>query len=65
MPGEVITSRSIIGGEFQTLFIGETMIGRHTAPQNCVPNQCWFYGFSQIMLDPAARYPNGFTLSDI
>ena len=64
MPGDIVTSRSIIRGEFQTEFIGETTIGPYTATQNRVSGQCWIYGFSQIMLDPTDPFPRGFTLSD-
>lgn len=63
-PGEVVTSRSIIGGEFQTEFVGETTVGPYRATQNRVSGQCWIYGFSQIVLDPSDPFPTGFTLSD-
>ncbi len=63
-PGDKITSRSIIGGEFVTEFIAETTVGPYTATQNRVSGQCWIYGISQIGLDPTDPFPLGFTLSD-
>lgn len=63
-PGDVITSRSIIGGEFTTEFVEETMVGPMKATRNRVSGQSWVYGFSQIGLDPSDPFPLGFTLSD-
>jgi proline racemase len=63
-PGDVVTSRSIIGGEFTTEFVAETRVGPYAATQNRVSGQCWIYGLSQIGLDPTDPFPQGFTLSD-
>lgn len=63
-PGDRLVSRSIIGGEFVTEFLQETRVGSLTAIQNRVSGQCWIYGVSQIGLDPADPFPQGFTLSD-
>lgn len=63
-PGERVTSRSIIGGEFVTEFVSETTVGPFVATRNRVSGQCWIYGISQIGLDPTDPFPFGFTLSD-
>lgn len=63
-PGDVVTSRSIIGGEFQTEFVAETTVGPYPATRNRVSGQAWIYGISQIGLDPTDPFPLGFTLSD-
>lgn len=63
-PGDVVISRSIIGGEFTTEFLEETQIGPYRATRNRVSGQCWIYGISQIGLDPTDPFPTGFTLSD-
>jgi proline racemase len=63
-PGDVVVSRSIIGGEFTTAFVEETTVGPFTATRNRVSGQCWIYGISQIGLDPTDPFPEGFTLSD-
>jgi proline racemase len=63
-PGDVVVSRSIIGGEFRTEFVGETAVGPCRAARNRVSGQAWIYGMSQIGLDPTDPFPSGFTLSD-
>ncbi len=63
-PGDVVISRSIIGGEFVTEFVEETTVGPYPATRNRVSGQCWIYGISQIGLDPTDPFPQGFTLSD-
>jgi proline racemase len=63
-PGDMVLSRSIIGGEFATEFVEVTKVGPYTATKNRVSGQCWIYGFSQIGMDPSDPFPLGFTLSD-
>ncbi|MFZ5709798.1 MAG: proline racemase family protein [Pseudomonadota bacterium] len=63
-PGDVVVSRSIIGGEFVTEFVGETAVGPYRAARSRVSGQGWIYGVSQIGLDPTDPFPSGFTLSD-
>ncbi|GGF75325.1 proline racemase family protein [Mameliella alba] len=63
-PGDVIVSRSIIGGEFRTEFLGSTEVGPYAATRNRISGQCWIYGMTQIGLDPTDPFPQGFTLSD-
>ena len=63
-PGDVVTSRSIIGGEFATELLGETQVGQHAATRNRISGQYWIYGTTTIGLDPTDPFPTGFTLSD-
>jgi proline racemase len=63
-PGDILISRSIIGGEFTTEFLRETQIGPYPATQNRISGQCWIYAITQIGLDPTDPFPTGFTLSD-
>ena len=62
--GDVITSRSIIGSEFTTEFLGTTETGSYTATRNRISGQCWIYAMTQIGLDPTDPFPDGFILSD-
>ena len=62
--GESMIFRSVIGGEFSSLFLNVTEVRGYTATQNRVSGQCWIYGVSQIGLDPSDPFPRGFTLSD-
>ncbi len=63
-PGDVLVSRSIIGGEFETEYLAPTQVGPYTATLNRVSGQCWVYAMSTIGLDPSDPFPLGFTLSD-
>lgn len=62
--GDVLVSRSIIGGEFTTEYLAETQVGPYVATQNRVSGQCWIYAMSTIGLDPSDPFQEGFTLSD-
>ena len=63
-PGGKITTRSIIGGEFQAELMGESKIGHYKASRVRVTGQCWIYGISQIGIDPSDPFPSGFILAD-
>jgi proline racemase len=62
--GDVLRSRSIIGGEFTAEFLGTQPVGPYEATKSRISGQCWIYGISQIGLDPTDPFPLGFTLSD-
>ncbi|MEH6360543.1 MAG: proline racemase family protein [Amylibacter sp.] len=62
--GDVLRSRSIIGGEFTAEFLGTQSVGPYQATKSRISGQCWIYGISQIGLDPTDPFPLGFTLSD-
>lgn len=63
-PGDVLVSRSIIGGEFTTAFLEQAQVGPYPATRNRVSGQCWIYAMTQIGLDPTDPFPTGFVLSD-
>ena len=63
-PGDVVVSRSIIGGEFTTEYLEAARVGPHAATRNRISGQCWLYAISQIGLDPSDPFPDGFNLSD-
>ncbi|WP_209424703.1 proline racemase family protein [Pararhodobacter sp. SW119] len=62
--GEVVVSRSIIGGEFTTEYLAETTIGPYPAACSRLSGRGWIYAITQIGLDPTDPFPQGFTLSD-
>lgn len=62
--GDVVVSRSIIGGEFTTELRQLTTVGSYVATQNRISGRCWIYGMTQIGLDPSDPFPQGFMLSD-
>ncbi|WP_027259143.1 proline racemase family protein [Leisingera aquimarina] len=63
-PGDEITTRSIIGGEFRAELLREAQIGPFSGCRVRVTGQCWIYGMSQIGLEPSDPFPSGFILSD-
>lgn len=63
-PGDVLTSRSIIGGEFRVELLGQTTVGDRPAVLPRVSGRAWIYGISQMGLDPTDPFPHGFALSD-
>ena len=62
--GDTLISRSIIGGEFTTEFLGKGQVGPYTATRSRVSGRSWIYGISQVGLDPTDPFPHGFILSD-
>ena len=63
-PGDIVISRSIIGGEFSTKFLGTTMVGPYEATSNRLTGKSWIYSTTEIRQDDSDPFPNGFTLSD-
>ncbi len=63
-PGDEITTRSIIGGEFRAELTGEAQIGPYQGSRVRVTGQCWIHSVTQIGMDPSDPFPNGFILSD-
>lgn len=63
-PGDVLTSRSIIGSEFRVELKQETTVANRAAVIPRVTGRAWIYGMSQIGLDPTDPFPRGFALSD-
>lgn len=65
-PGDVFTTRSVIGSEFRVEHKGRTKLA-NGAPA-VLPNitgSAWIYGISQVTLDPSDPFPRGFIVGDI
>ena len=62
--GDTLTTRSIIGSEFQVKLKAHTQVGSYDAVQVRISGQCWIYGMTQIALDPTDPFQEGFRLSD-
>jgi len=62
--GDVLTTRSIIGGEFETRLRGTEEVGSYDAVLTTISGRCWIYAMTQIGLDPTDPFPHGFILSD-
>ncbi|NWA29789.1 proline racemase family protein [Pseudomonas gingeri] len=63
-PGDQLTSRSTIGGEFKVELLGLTEVGDRTAVLPRVTGRAWVYGLHQIGVDPDDPLREGFMLSD-
>lgn len=63
-PGDTLTTRSIIGSEFETHIAGATQVGPYGAIHSTLCGRCWVYGISQIGIDPTDPYREGFSLPD-
>ncbi len=63
-PGDVFTTRSIIGGEFRAEVAGETTVAGQSAILPRITGRGWIYGMSQFGLDPTDPFPLGSSLTD-
>jgi proline racemase len=64
VPGDRLTSRSTIGGEFRVELLGLTEVGERAAVLPRVTGRAWVYGLQQIGVDPDDPLAAGFMLSD-
>lgn len=62
--GDVLTSRSTIGGEFKVQLLGHTEVGGRAAVLPRVTGRAWLYGLQQLGVDPTDPLAAGFMLSD-
>ncbi|MDP6967504.1 MAG: proline racemase family protein [Gammaproteobacteria bacterium] len=62
--GESMVSRSTIGSEFVSRLVGLEQVGPYTGVQVTISGQAWIYGMSQLGLDPADPFPQGFIVAD-
>lgn len=63
-PGDVLRSRSIVGGEFEVAFLETAEVAGRPAVRAGVSGRCWVYSIEQVGLDPTDPFPEGFRLSD-
>lgn len=62
--GDVLRSRSIIGGEFLAEIVGVTKVGDRSAILPRITGQAWIYGTERLRVDPSDPFLEGFALSD-
>ena len=62
--GDTRISHSVIGSQFETQIVDVLEIDGKTHVANKVTGRCWVYGLSQIGLDPADPFPEGFRVAD-
>ncbi len=62
--GDGHVSRSIIGGEFDSILQGTGQVGDHPSAHVRISGRCWIFGLTQVGLDPSDPFPDGFRLPD-
>lgn len=62
--GDVIRSRSIIGGEFGVRARGMTTVAGRPAVLPTITGEAWIYGEERLRVDQTDPFPAGFALSD-
>jgi proline racemase len=62
--GDVLLTRSIIGGAFRTEITSAGRVGGFDAVDTTLSGRCWIYGISQIGIDPTDPFREGFSLPD-
>ena len=62
--GEPFVHESIIGGRFDAMIEELTTVGSFPAVIPSVAGQAYLTDISQVGLDPADPFPQGYTLSD-
>jgi proline racemase len=63
-PGDELTSRSTIDGEFKVQLLGLTEVAGRAAVLPRVTGRAWLYGLHQLGVDPDDPLSAGFMLSD-
>jgi proline racemase len=62
--GDSHITRSIMGGEFNSVLQNTGSIGDYVSTQTQISGRCWIFALTQVGLDPSDPFPNGFRLTD-
>jgi proline racemase len=62
--GDAMTHASAIGSTFDGRIVAETRVGERPAIVPAIRGSAWITGISQILVDPADPFPEGYLLSD-
>jgi trans-L-3-hydroxyproline dehydratase len=62
--GDAMTHASAIGSTFEGRIVAETRVGERPAIVPAIRGSAWITGISQILVDPADPFPEGYLLSD-
>ncbi|HVC87397.1 MAG TPA: proline racemase family protein [Gaiellaceae bacterium] len=63
-PGDAMTHASVIGSTFDGRIVSETTVGGRPAIVPAIRGSAWITGTSQVFVDPADPFPEGYLLSD-
>jgi proline racemase len=62
--GDAMTHASVIGSTFDGHIVSETVVGGRPAIIPAIRGSAWITGITQVMVDPADPFPQGYLLSD-
>jgi proline racemase len=62
--GDAMTHASVIGSTFDGRIIAETTVGGRAAIVPAIRGSAWITGITQVLVDPADPFPEGYLLSD-
>jgi trans-L-3-hydroxyproline dehydratase len=63
-PGDAMTHASAIGSTFDGRIVEETQVGDRPAIVPAIRGSAWITGITQVLVDPADPFPEGYLLSD-
>jgi proline racemase len=63
-PGDAMTHASPIGSTFDGRIVEETRVGDRAAIVPAIRGSAWITGITQVLIDPADPFPEGYLLSD-
>jgi proline racemase len=61
---DAMTHASVIGSTFEGRIVSETTVGGRPAIIPAIRGSAWITGITQVMVDPADPFPQGYLLSD-
>ena len=62
--GDAMTHASVIGSTFEGRIVAETTVGGRAAIVPAIRGSAWITGITQVVVDPADPFPEGYLLSD-
>ena len=62
--GDAMTHASVLGSTFDGRIVAETTVGGRPAIVPAVRGSAWITGITQVLVDPADPFPEGYLLSD-
>jgi proline racemase len=62
--GDAMTHASVLGTTFDGRIVGETRVGGLDAIVPAIRGSAWITGITQVFVDPADPFPEGYLLSD-
>jgi proline racemase len=62
--GDAMTHASVLGSTFDGRIVAETTVGGREAIVPAIRGSAWITGITQVLVDPADPFPEGYLLSD-